>query len=197
MNNFLKSQSLLSAATFLAVVGMFTAFQARGQYGYLVLVGPPPMRFVAKTTNEFLIATRFPLPPPQPEPEPVAISNAVVEIPTPPETNADIAKIPAVTDAIPPVPLAALPATNQASVISVSSGGNNPADTSASAGDLLTTTPQMIMQYLQPDSNNGSLNQTNHPATTVFVPTWMGFVPALMQYPVENKTESRATYISK
>jgi hypothetical protein len=194
MNKFLKPQNILSVAIFLAIVCMFTVFQVQGQNGYLEVVGPPPMRFEAKRTNEFLLAVRFPMP--QAKQEPAAVSNAVVEIPTPTETNADVAKISTLTNATTSLALPVL-ATNQATVFSVSSGGDNPVDTSASAGDLLTTTPQMIMQYLRPDSNTDALNQTNHQPTAVFVPTWMGFMPALMQYPVENKTESRATYISK
>jgi hypothetical protein len=201
MSQFLKTPGILSAAIFMVAVCAFNALPVHGESGYLEVAGPPPLRFAAKMTNEFLLANRFPLPQPKPEPKPesVAVSNVVTEIPASTETNAEVVKIPASTNAIsliPPVP----PATNQVSEISVStaSGGvNNSADTSAAAGDLLTTTPQMIMQYLKPDADIGNLNQTNRPATAVFMPTWMGFMPALLPYPVENKTESRATYISK
>ena len=197
MSQFLKTPGILSAAIFMVAVCAFNALPARGESGYLEVAGPPPLRFAARMTNEFLLATRFPLP--QPKPEPVAVSNVVTEIPASTETNAEVVKISVPTNAVPlisPVP----PATNQVSEVSVStvsSEGNNSADTSAAAGDLLTTTPQMIMQYLKPDADIGNLNQTNRPATAVFMPTWMGFMPALLSYPVENKTESRATYISK
>jgi hypothetical protein len=201
MSQFLKTPGILSAAIFMAAVCAFNALPARGESGYLEVAGPPPLRFAAQITNEFLLTTRFPLPQPKPEPQPesVAVSNTVAEIPASTETNAEVVKVSASTNVlslIPPVP----PATNQVSEISVSTGsseGNNSADTSAAAGDLLTTTPQMIMQYLKPDADIGNLNRTNRPATAVFMPTWMGFMPALLSYPVENKTESRATYISK
>gem|GEM_PF-3872814 len=191
-------------AVFLALAGAFIVLQARGQGGYLEIVGPPAMRFEAKTTNEFLFAAKFPMRPPKPEPTVVSnavageapASNAVVKISEPETaTKVEAGDVPASTNLI----SLDLADTNQCQspVVSASADAGNSVDTTATAGDLLTTTPQMIMQYLKPDPNGGTLNPTNRPATAVFVPAWTGFMPALMQFPAESKSESRATYISK
>ncbi|MES1180555.1 MAG: hypothetical protein ABUL66_01690, partial [Verrucomicrobiota bacterium] len=126
----MKTQNILSAAIFTAMTCAFAAFPVRGQSAYLEVAGPPPLRFAAKMTNGFLLASRFPLR--QSPPEPAAVSNVVMGIPASTETNAEVVKISVPTNAIPPIPSVplTLPATNQPSVLSVSSGENIPADTS-------------------------------------------------------------------
>jgi hypothetical protein len=59
---------------------------------------------------------------------------------------------------------------------------------STSASDLLTVTPQMIAQYLKPESNG--TNTMDRPGTVVFVPADMPFMPP----PVKTDTDSRASY---
>jgi hypothetical protein len=182
INKFLKAQDINAKAILLAIAGVFMVFQARGQSGYLEIVGPPAMRFEVENTNRFLLAAKFPML--QPKPDPMVVSNAVTSNVS--VTN-EVMKIlePEATSNIQAGHATGLP--NQATVFSVAGGADNSID----------TTPQMIMPYLEPDLNGGQMNLTNHPATAVFVPTWMGFVPTLMQFPIENKTESRATYISQ
>ena len=178
INNFLKSHNPIANAILLAIFSVFSLIQARGQNGYLEIVGPPAIRFETINTNEFLLAAKYPMSPP-PKPEPTNAANAVasdalttneVMKMLEPETSSEAGNTSG--------------PTNQSTVISVASG----------ADDSMDTTPEMIMPYLDPDPHGAQLNQTNHPATTVFVPTWMGFVPTLLQYPVEPKTESKATY---
>ncbi len=62
---------------------------------------------------------------------------------------------------------------------------------SSTASDLLTVTPQMLTQYLRPDSNE--TNHLDRPGVVVFVPADMPFMP-----PTQKATpESRAIYQSR
>lgn len=168
---------MIANAILLAIFSVFSLIQAHGQSGYLEVVGPPAIRFETINTNEFLLAAKYPMSPPKPEPTNAAnvvasdalTTNEVMKM-LEPETSVEAGNTSG--------------PTNQSTVISVASGADN----------SMNTTPEMIMPYLEPDPHGAQLNQTNHPATTVFVPTWMGFVPTLLQYPVEPKTESKATY---
>ena len=190
---FLRPQNIFADAISLVIAGVFIAFQVHGQDGYLQIVGPPALRFEVNNTNELLLAARFPMP--HPKPTPAVVANAVAK-PTDSvvTTNFNLSVAPNSTNAMPFV----LATTNQAAIFSVSGGtGDSVVGASAPAEELLPTTPQMIMQYLKPDPKDGNLNLTNRSATAIFVPTWMGFMPTLMQFPAENKTESRATYISQ
>lgn len=64
---------------------------------------------------------------------------------------------------------------------------NFPATT---ASDLLTVTPQMIAQYLKPESYGTNNNTMDRPGAVVFVPADMPFVPP----PVKGNADSRASY---
>ena len=62
---------------------------------------------------------------------------------------------------------------------------------SSTASDLLTVTPQMLTQYLRPDSNE--TNHLDRPGVVVFVPADMPFMPPTPKA----APESRAIYQSR
>jgi hypothetical protein len=156
------------------IVGMFAVFGARGVNvlnAYLPIVGPPPMRFQAVITNHF----HFNLESFEATEESVETSNTVTQLDA---SAANATNSPAVSNPI----FVSSAKTNQ---VSAATDEKNNSETptispisSSSASDLLTVTPQMITDYLQPaQKGNGWANRRNQSDTSVFVPLEMQFAP--------------------
>jgi len=167
-----RKHGLLRSRKFGGMIGaiiasLFAVHEARGVGAYLPIVGPPPLRFQAVITNHFLFNLEsF---------EAAEISNEVAQI-TAPAANAT--NSPAVAN---PISISSAK-TNQ---VSAATDEKNNLETqaispisSSSASDLLTVTPQMITDYLQPaQKGNGWANRRNQSDTSVFVPLEMQFAP--------------------
>jgi len=142
--------------------------------GYLAKLGPPPLRIWMNSTNVFDYS-RFEL---------ALMAKA--------QTNTE------------PLRLDNSTTTGKATMDQNYSSGTSP-DTSTedqsgamprgnfsfpgtTASDLLTVTPQMIAQYLKPESYG--TNTMDRPGAVVFVPADMPFVPP----PVKANSDSRASY---
>ncbi len=138
---------------------------------YLPLVGPPPMRFEATTSD----ATRFSWTPP-------ALTPPTVDVET---------SLPPVTPTIPVNNVVSQPPVIEAASVPASSPPENlPTKKSAietpSANNLLIVTPEMLVDYFKP--NNDATNAAN---VHVLVP--VNFTP-----PVSVSTpSSHASYISR
>lgn len=176
----------------LIVAGLFFVREVSAARAYLRVVGPPPLRFQAMTTNDFVYDPKlFSLEPKLAE----TVSNAVNQIAAT-ATNADnsVAISPSVTNVN---PVAVSPE------IAADEGKNSAPHfnfnfATASASDLLTVTPQMITQYLKPEAN--ATNSLDRPGAVVFVPAEMQFSPPTKITAVSRGiegNESRATYQSQ
>ena len=175
------------------MAGLFFAPEAQGERAYLPAVGPPPLYFMAATTNYFVF-----------DPKALVLAakskntNSSVASPaTIPATNATNT-----IEASSPAPATATDAQRSAAMAipSMVDENKNPAQrynsdfSSPAASDLLTVTPQMINEYLKPGrSRSGSGNQFDQPGVVVFVPAEMQFQPPAPK----TGTESRATYRSQ
>jgi len=160
--------------------------------GYLAKLGPPPLRIWMNSTNVFDYS-RFELAlmaKAQAKPDANSGTNQMAISVT--ETNTE------------PLRLDNSTTTGKATMGQNYSSGTSP-DTSTedqsgamprgnfsfpgtTASDLLTVTPQMIAQYLKPESYG--TNTMDRPGAVVFVPADMPFVPP----PVKANSDSRASY---
>jgi hypothetical protein len=169
-NRLLRPRKFISVIGAI-IVGVFAVHEARGVGAYLPIVGSPPLRFQAVITNHFLFNSEFF----EAMEKLGETSNTVAQLAAP-ATNA--ANIGAVS-----TPLFVSSAkTNQ---ISAATDEKNDSEmpvispiSSSSASDLLTVTPQMITEYLQPAQKaDGWANRRNQSDTSVFVPFEMQFAP--------------------
>jgi hypothetical protein len=183
MSGIFKSRKFIGVIGAI-VAGFFAVREANGERAYLPVVGSPPLRFQAITTNYLVFNLESFTQPPKP----AAVSNAVAQIVAPVanatnliensspipvslETNRVAARPETVTD------------TKNDSVLPF-----NFANPSSSASDLLTVTPQMITEYLKPAQTE--TNRADQPGAVVFVPAELQFTP-----PTPNASaESRAIY---
>jgi hypothetical protein len=180
-----RKSGLLRPRKFVSVIGiiiagMFAVHEARGVGEYLPIVGPPPLRFQAVITNHFL----FSLESSEATEEPEETSNTVTQLAAP---AANVTNIIAVSNSISIAPAE----TNQTSVVTDET--NNPetpvisSDSSPSASDLLTVSPQMITEYLQPAQRSRGWTNRRNQNTAVFVPLDMQFAPPTTNAPVESE----------
>jgi hypothetical protein len=183
MNGLLKSHGFIGLTGAIAI-SLFAVPETRGERAYLPAVGSPPLRFQAITTNHFVFNLESFAQPPKP----AEISNTMAQAVAPPVNTTNLVENP---NSIP-----VFSQTNQASVKpeTVADTKNNSvppfnfANSSSSASDLLTVTPQMISEYLKPAQTEA--NRADQPGTVVFVPAEMQFTP-----PTPNASaESRAIY---
>ncbi len=171
---------------------LYPVAESRAVVGYLTKVGPPPLRIWLASTNVFDYS-RFELElgaKAQAQLAADLATNQMKLITT--ETNAVPVTLPDSTKPekvtgdrtysagmIPPPPMeeqgGAMPPGNF----------NYPGTT---ASDMLPPTPQMIAQYLRPESYG--TNMMDRPGAVVFVPADMPFVPP----PVKPSANSRASY---
>jgi hypothetical protein len=166
--------------------------ESRAVVGYLTRLGPPPLRILMTSTNVFDYS-RFELElaaKAQAKPNADSITNQMATSAT--ETNTE------------PLSPENLTRPGKATMEENYSAGTSP-DTSTedqsgnmpkgnfnfpstTASDLLTVTPQMIAQYLKPESYG--TNTMDRPGAVVFVPADMPFVPP----PVKANSDSRASF---
>ena len=180
-----RKNGLLSSRKFIRVIGaiiagLFATQEARVVGEYLPIVGPPPLRFQAVITNDFV----FNLEPSEAAEEPVETSNTVAQ-PDAPAVN--VTNIIAVSNSI----SLSSAETNQASVVTDETNNyETPVispDSSSSASDLLTVSPQMITEYLQPAQKARGWNNRRNQDTAVFVPLDMQFAPPTTNAPVQSE----------
>jgi hypothetical protein len=183
MNKFSKMLEL-AAVIFAVFVGMMATQPARGENAYLRVVGAPPVRFQAMTTNNSWLAFKSSATVTK------LAANSNVKKPTG-TTSANI------TNSVVVFHSTASLATNQTSVLpeTVTDEKNSPEtpvfspNSSSSASDLLTVTPQMITEYLKPAAREAAPGaETNQ--SMVFVPAEMQFTPPAPKA----SGESQATY---
>jgi hypothetical protein len=166
------------------LAGFFAAHEASGERAYLPVVGSPPLRFQAITTNHLVFnLDSFAQPPKK-----AAVSNAVTQIIAPVENTTNLVEnsspipVSLETNRVPVKP-ETLADTRNNSVPPF-----NFANPSSTASDLLTVTPQMITEYLKPSQTE--TNRADQPGAVVFVPAELQFTP-----PAPNASaESRSIY---
>jgi hypothetical protein len=171
-NGLLRSRKFISVIGAI-IVGVFAVLEARGVGAYLPIVGSPPLRFQAVITNHF----HFNLESFEATEESVETSNTVAQLDAP-VTNA--ANITAVST---PISFSSAK-TNQISAATDEENNSEmpviSPNSSSSASDLLTVTPQMITEYLQPAQKaTGGAYRKNQSDTSVFVPFEMQFAPPM------------------
>jgi hypothetical protein len=160
------------------------ASDSLGNNGYLQSVGPPPMRFEAVATNDSWFLSKLALPKPK-----AAVPSNNAAPATEPTNAAEV-----VRDANPE---RAVPAkTKQVPVVAVTKVKENSTNSTPSASDMLTITPQMINEYFKPAPAEAAGSPTNSlpPGATIFVPAELQFVPPTLSVP---STGSRAIYQSQ
>jgi hypothetical protein len=183
----------LTGVICLMLVEFFCVHALAASRAYLPTVGVPPLHFQVMTTNDFVFDPK--LFPPQPKPS-ETVSNAVNTLAASTNSSNSIA-------------VSQPDASSLTNVNPVLAGAETATDerkdavprfkfdfSSAAASDLLTVTPQMMMQYLKPDSTE--TNQLDRPGAVVFVPAEMQFAPPNTKITAESRgimgNESRATY---
>jgi hypothetical protein len=182
MNGLSKRGKFVGVIGVIVIGGMFAVLEARDERAYLPVVGLPPLRFQAVTTNNAWLAFK--------------LSASVAKT-----TENSSAKTPAgttsanITNSVVVFhPASTAPAnTNRPSTLpQIPANENNNPDapvfspnSSSAASDLLTVSPQMITEYLKPVQN-----QTNQTGATMFVPAEMQLAPPASKSP----GESQATY---
>jgi hypothetical protein len=166
------------------LAGFFAAHEANGERAYLPVVGSPPLRFQAITTNHLVFNLESFAQPPKK----AAVSNVTTQIIAPVENTTNLVENSS------PIPVYLETNRVPAKPESVADTRNNSvppynfANSSSAASDLLTVTPQMITEYLKPAQTE--TNRTDQPGAVVFVPAELQFTP-----PTPNASaESRAIY---
>ena len=171
---------------------LYPLTETRAVVGYLTKVGPPPLRIWLTSTNVFDYSS-FELELAAKAQAKLNADSATNQVAiTATEANAEPASSQnlstldkAVTD------------QNYSTGTSPDTGagqqsGNMPRGNfnfpGTTASDMLTVTPQMIAQYLKPESYG--TNTMDRPGAVVFVPADMPFVPP----PVKANADSRASY---
>lgn len=192
MNEILKKGQWIGAICgFAAFFCLLTP--AKGAVAYLSKIGPPPLRFWVVTTNDFNYS-RFKLESARAASNPTPASGT--------DTN-QIAASAAESrnQTVAPTSWFSTGNTELRELNQPGTGEGNMAGEekpyiprenfnfpSPAASDLLTVTPQMIAQYLKPDSH--ATNSFDHPGTAVFVPADTSFMPPT----VNIRSESQANY---
>jgi hypothetical protein len=183
MSGIFKSRKFIGVIGAI-ITGFFTVLEANGERAYLPIVGSPPLRFQAITTNHLVFNLESFA---QPQ-KPAETSNAVTQIVAPVANATNLVESSS--------PASALSETNQAAAkpetVADTKNSSVPpfnfASSPSSASDLLTVTPQMITEYLKPAQTE--TNRADQPGAVVFVPAEMQFTP-----PAPNASaESRAIY---
>jgi hypothetical protein len=154
---------------FFGAVIVFFALQKMQGDPYLNLIGPPPLRFEVIATNNPVFEKELALPMPKDDNAPADIS----------PTNTPSAPAQSSSNGV---------SGAQSPKVFLSDAAKNAKRPVNPANNLLSTEPQMINQYLQPDRNADA--NAYQPGDTIFVPAELGFVPPM---PVEN----RAIYQSR
>src|ERR1700739_4785686 len=144
-----------------AMMAIFALYKVQGGSFYLALLGPPPLRFEATTTNEVAFTKELALP----MPKETKVTVTILSTNSPSMKNTR------------PGPNASAKSNNGKN----SSGILNEAAKNAKsrlnpANNLLSTIPQMINQDLKPDrpADDASSYQ---PGDVIFVPAELNFVP--------------------
>lgn len=150
---------------------------AHGGGGYLSRTGPPPLRFAVPANQGHLA-----LPPVSSGNSDKNPDNPGTQLPSPsspasPQPGEILSAPPALTNA-PVLPTA----------VGFPAESVDPVNSGSPASDLLTVTPQMLVDYFTP-----ALKGTNHSQTAVLVPAAVGFTPPMPK----NPASSQAIYISK
>ena len=153
---------------------------ATTRVAYLPIVGVPPMRFGDVYTNDFNYSKfKLEYDAEKTRTTPAVVTNAVATeaATTPAKDETLLAKS--------PPPLSQTPGNgellpessrqNDSETEKEAAERGNFAFPTTTASDLLTVTPQMIAQYLKPDSN--ATNALDRPGAVVFVPADMSFTP--------------------
>jgi hypothetical protein len=191
--NGLPMYRQLTGMICLMLAEFFCVHAQAASRAYLPATGVPPLRFQIVTSNYFVFDPK--LFPPQPKPSEID-SNAVntLAASTNPTHSTAISQ-----------PVASSPANAGPLLVGAETSPDERKDavshfkfdfSSAAASDLLTVTPQMITQYLKPDS--AETNRLDRPGAVVFVPAEMQFTPPNTKITAEScgtmGNESRATY---
>jgi hypothetical protein len=184
MNRLLNSRKFV-VIIFAIVAVAFADCEARGNQAYLSDVGSPPLRFEAVSTNHLVFDLK---------------SLALMAKPAKTSDTASPPSVPAVnvTNVVTVTNLISSSSanTNQpAAMLQSASAGKNNSETpvispnlSSSASDLLTVTPQMIAQYLQPSQKTEEpADRRNQPGNSVFVPVEMQFAPPAPAAPAKSQ----------
>lgn len=156
---------------FWCTVIVFFALQKMQGDPYLALIGPPPLRFEVIAPNNPLFEKGLALPMPKDDSIPTAV-------------------FPMNTPAAPVQSLSNGVSSTKSPKVFLSDAAKNAKSQANPANNLLSTEPQMINQYLQPDRNAAGDANSYQPGDTIFVPAELGFLPPM---PVEN----RAIYQSR
>ncbi len=174
------------------ITALYLRPEARAVVGYLNKVGPPALRIWQTSTNVFDYSS-FEL-------ELAARAQAKSDVNSPTNQtgiNATDTQTQHPSSENITTPEKTTPSENYSTGTSLDTSIGEPSGLksagnmnfpSTSASDLLTVTPQMIAQYLKPESNG--TNTMDRPGTVVFVPADMPFMPP----PVKTDTDSRASY---
>ena len=209
MNRFYRFGWLAHRADVSVICAIFLVFLTfsfsvfGGHYGYLVLVGPPPIHCASVSTNsyaynpaQFDLNLQFATASPDQDKSAGTNSpaSAIVASNTP-ASNPSSFDIPKPKPVILEAKSVGNPASSSDQMagigpVSVFPVFNLPGS-SSSASDLLTVSPQMITQYLKP--NQTGTNTLDQPGTSVFMPAGVQFQPPAP----ENAPESRAIYRSQ
>jgi hypothetical protein len=190
-----------------AVIALFSfVHPAQATYAYLPTVGTPALRMEGVTTNSFnFLAFSRALSALEAKTAETVSNAANLATAAAANTNkvnnsgAISSTTPASAAPVTGTGNSPFSANNPADIHleAVSGGANNSqrpynfAFPPSTASDLLTVTPQMITQYLKPDSNE--TNQLDRPGVVVFVPADMPFMPPTSK----TAPESRAIYQSR
>jgi len=186
-----KCQSIGAVCAIAALFCLFTP--AKGAVAYLSKVGPPPLRFWVVTTNDFNYS-QFKLESATAASNPTPASgtgtNQIAATATE-SHNQNMAPTSWFSTGNAELRELNQPGTGEGNMAGEEKqyrpreNFNFPSPT---ASDLLTVTPQMIAQYLKPDSH--ATNSFDHPGTVVFVPADTSFMPPT----VNSRSESQANY---
>jgi len=174
MKHLGKFSKVLRFATILcvAVIGFFLAQKARGEKAYLQIVGPPALRFQAPATNySWFTGKLFELSAKVKNPS----GKTALTVPQANITNSVVvfhptSIAPAKGNQVSGLPQIGANEENNSEMPVISP------DSSSAASDLLTVSPQMITEYLQPaPKQDEAMGQTN--SRVIFVPPEMQFMP--------------------
>jgi hypothetical protein len=179
---WLSKSHKFAGLVFAIAAGVFAVGEARGESAYLPSVGSPPLRFQVFNTNRLFLSLKSFAPAKVSELETnlaaaaAIVTNMAATPVSPPNAN---------TNQAPASPPTVADGKNNSEIQGVST------NSSSSAGDLLTVTPQMITEYLKPDQKQA--DPADQKGAVHFVPEGMQFAPP----PPSSPGESRATYKSQ
>jgi hypothetical protein len=176
---------------FLAIIGAAAVVPCAGGQGhfmlrqppapppsqaYLLVVGPPELRFSSVSAHENIVPTRF---------FPAETNLAKIEIPLAANAVAPENNFPILTNAAPPVAVVmqadSTPPPTSLPPINFAPGGTDPS----------IVTPDMLVGFLKPASS-GKINSSRNNSPAVVLPMNLGFTPPAAAPAPDNS--SRAVY---